>query len=99
MRNEGSVPGLIVAGGGNAALCAAISAREAGAAVLMLETSPKAWRGGNSQHTRNVRCAHDGPEDVLTEAYPEAEYWEDLRRVTAGRTNEKLARMARSLSA
>jgi len=86
-------PQVIVAGGGNAALCAAITAREAGASVLMLEASPKAWRGGNSQHTRNCRCAHDAPEDVLTEAYPEAEYWEDLQRVTAGRTNEALARM------
>jgi hypothetical protein len=34
------------------------------------------------------------PEDVLTESYPESEYWEDLLRVTAGRTNETLARMA-----
>ena len=93
MKNEGSVPGVIVAGGGNAALCAAITAREAGASVVMLEASPKAWRGGNSQHTRNCRCAHDAPEDVLTEAYPEPEYWDDLLRVTAGRTNETLARM------
>ena len=99
---SGSVPGVpdvIVAGGGNAALCAAITAREAGASVVMLEASPKAWRGGNSQHTRNVRCAHDAPEDVLTEAYPEPEYWEDLQRVTAGRTNERLARMTLAESA
>jgi precorrin 3B synthase CobZ len=40
-----------------------------------------------------VRCAHDAPEDVLTESYPEAEYYEDLLRVTAGRTREPLARM------
>jgi tricarballylate dehydrogenase len=86
-------PHVLVAGGGNAALCAALTAREAGASVLMLEASPKAWRGGNSQHTRNLRCAHEAPEDVLTEAYPEAEYWDDLQRVTRGRTNEILARM------
>src|SRR5436190_11657917 len=98
MKNEGSVPGVIVAGGGNAALCAAITAREAGASVLMLEASPKAWRGGNSQHTRNCRCAHDAPEDELTEAYPEAEYWDDLLRVTAGRTSEALARITLSES-
>ena len=84
---------VVVAGGGNAALCAALTAREAGASVLVLESSPKAWRGGNSQHTRNVRCAHDAPEDVLTEAYPEDEYYEDLLRVTAGRTREPLARV------
>jgi len=86
-------PDVLVAGGGNAALCAAITAREAGASVLMLESSPKAWRGGNSQHTRNVRCAHEAPEDVLTERYPESEYWDDLLRVTSGRTRETLARM------
>ena len=84
---------VLVAGGGNAALCAALTAREAGASVLMLEASPKAWRGGNSQHTRNLRCAHEQPEDVLTDAYTEAEYWDDLARVTAGRTDEGLARM------
>jgi tricarballylate dehydrogenase len=93
MWKKGSDPNVIVAGGGNAALCAALTAREAGASVLLLEASPKLWRGGNSQHTRNVRCAHDAPEDVLTESYPEPEYWDDLQRVTAGRTNEKLARM------
>ncbi len=90
---------VVIAGGGNAALCAAIAAREAGASVLMLEASPKAWRGGNTQHTRNLRCAHDAPEDVLTEAYPEPEYWEDLQKVTAGRTNERLARMTLAESA
>jgi tricarballylate dehydrogenase len=36
---------------------------------------------------------HDAPADVLTEAYPEEEYWEDLVKVTGGLTNEKLARM------
>jgi tricarballylate dehydrogenase len=87
------VTDVLIAGGGNAALCAALTAREAGASVLLLETSPKAWRGGNSQHTRNVRCAHDAPEDVLTESYPEDEYYEDLLRVTAGRTREPLARL------
>jgi len=84
---------VIVVGGGNAALCAALTAREAGASVLMLEASPKAWRGGNSQHTRNLRCMHDAPQDVLVDAYPEEEYWQDLLKVTGGLTNEKLARM------
>lgn len=44
---------VLVIGGGNAALCAALMAREAGATVLLLESAPRAWRGGNSQHTRN----------------------------------------------
>jgi tricarballylate dehydrogenase len=85
---------VLVIGGGNAALCAAIVAREAGASVLLLEASPREWRGGNSMHTRNLRCMHDAPQDVLTEAYPEEEFWQDLRKVTAGKTNEALARLA-----
>ncbi|HXE19781.1 MAG TPA: FAD-dependent tricarballylate dehydrogenase TcuA, partial [Castellaniella sp.] len=80
--------------GGNAALCAALMAREAGASVLLLESSPKVWRGGNSQHTRNLRCMHDAPQDVLVDAYPEEEFWQDLLKVTGGRTNETLARIA-----
>ncbi len=85
---------VLVIGGGNAALCAALMAREAGASVLLLETAPREWRGGNSGHTRNVRCMHDAPQDVLVDAYPEEEYWQDLLKVTGGITDEKLARIA-----
>lgn len=84
---------VLVIGGGNAALCAALMAREAGASVLMLEASPREWRGGNSQHTRNLRCMHDAPQDVLIDAYPEEEYWQDLLKVTGGLTDEHLARL------
>jgi tricarballylate dehydrogenase len=90
---------VLVIGGGNAALCAALEAREAGASVLLLEASPREWRGGNSQHTRNVRCMHDAPQDVLVDSYPEEEYWQDLLKVTGGLTNEILARMAIRASA
>ena len=83
---------VLVIGGGNAALCAALTAREAGASVLLLESSPREWRGGNSQHTRNLRCMHDAPQDVLVDAYPEDEYWRDLLGVTGGLTDESLAR-------
>ena len=83
---------VLVIGGGNAALCAALTARESGASVLLLEAAPVAWRGGNSMHTRNLRCMHDAPQDVLTDAYPEEEFWQDLLKVTAGKTDEALAR-------
>ena len=85
-------PDVLVIGGGNAALCAALMAREAGASVLVLEAAPKEWRGGNSGHTRNIRAMHDQPEDVMLESYPEEEYWEDVLKVTSGKTDEKLAR-------
>ena len=85
---------VLVIGGGNAALCAALMAREAGASVMLLEAAPREWRGGNSGHTRNLRCMHDAPQDVLTDAYPEEEFWQDLHKVTGGQTNEHLARVA-----
>jgi tricarballylate dehydrogenase len=84
---------VLVIGGGNAALCAALMAREAGASVLLLEAAPRAWRGGNSAHTRNLRCMHDAPQDVLVDAYPEEEFWQDLLKVTGGQTDEALARL------
>ena len=92
-QNSGKQYDVLVAGGGNAALCAAISAAERGASVLVCEAAPKDFRGGNSRHTRNLRCAHDEPTGVLTDSYPEDEYFDDLMRVTAGKTNEMLARM------
>ena len=84
---------VIVVGGGNAGLCAAIEAAETGARVLILDSAPKAYRGGNSRHTRNFRCMHRGPLSVLTGAYEKDEYFDDLIRVTKGKTDETLARM------
>jgi tricarballylate dehydrogenase len=83
---------VLVIGGGNAALCAAISARREGATVLVLESADAFWRGGNTRHTRNMRCAHDAATDILTGPYSEEEFFEDLMRVTGGRTDEPLAR-------
>ncbi|GAB5449324.1 FAD-dependent tricarballylate dehydrogenase TcuA [Gymnodinialimonas sp.] len=85
---------IVVIGGGNAALCAAMTAAEAGAKVLILEAAPKAYRGGNSRHTRNFRCMHAGPLGPLIESYSEEEYFADLMKVTDGKTHEGLARLA-----
>jgi len=89
---------LIVVGGGNAALCAALSAREHGARVLLLERAPEAQRGGNTAFTGGgFRMVHHGLEDVrkvvpdLSEGeiantdfgrYTAEEYLDDLGRVT-----------------
>ena len=93
MPPDGS-PEVLVIGGGNAALCAAIAAREAGASVLLLEAATVPMRGGNSRHTRNMRTMHEGPLPPLTDAYPEEEYWQDLLKVTGGLTDERLARLS-----
>lgn len=85
---------IVVIGGGNAALCAAITASEAGARVLILEAAPKAYRGGNSRHTRNFRCMHNGPLGPLIDSYTEEEYLADLLKVTDGKTDRSLARLA-----
>ena len=58
---------VIVVGAGNAAACAAISARNNGASVLMLEAAPEAERGGNSTYTAGaMRYTFDGVDDVLS---------------------------------
>ena len=67
IANDGSLPrsvDIVVVGGGNAAFCAALAARESGASVLMLERAPEAEAGGNSRFTAGARStfkpAHPG---------------------------------------
>lgn len=84
---------VIVIGGGNAGLCAAINAAAAGATVALLERAPKPYRGGNSRHTRNFRCEHDSPLGVLSDAYSIDEFYDDLLRVTKGNTDEAKAKL------
>jgi tricarballylate dehydrogenase len=99
---------VIVVGGGNAALCAALAAAERGARVTLLERAPAEQRGGNSFVTAGVfRFPYGGAEDVATIVqdvalgrpgtveigrYPEDEMLADLQRVTASRTDPDLAR-------
>ena len=90
---------VLVIGGGNAALCAAIEAAHGGAHVLLLEGSPEHFRGGNSRHTRDIRYMHDGATDYVTGPYSEEECWDDLLRVTHGETTECLARLTIRASA
>ena len=89
----GAHPDVLIAGGGNAAICAAIAARRAGASVLVLEAAPKFYRGGNTRHTRNMRCAHDSATSWLTGPYSEDEFWEDLLQVTESETDHELSRL------
>ncbi len=90
---------VLVIGGGNAALCAAIEAAHGGARVLLLEGSPEHFRGGNSRHTRDIRYMHPGATEYVTGPYPEEEFWDDLLRVTHGETTECLARLTIRASA
>lgn len=85
---------VLVVGGGNAGLSAAITACEAGASVMLLEHAPRAFRGGNTRHTRNLRVMHNSPAGTLQGSYSSSDYWRDLLSVTHGNTDEHLARMA-----
>src|SRR5437763_717801 len=91
---------VIVVGAGNAGLCAALSAREHGARVLILEKAPRAERGGNTAFTGGLlRFAFNGIEDfkpllpdysqaeldaVDVGRYTQRDYANDLERVTEG---------------
>jgi tricarballylate dehydrogenase len=100
---------VVVVGGGNAALCAALAAREAGARVLVLEKAPEAWRGGNSFFTAGgfrfafksfeelrdiVGDLSDGEARAMdVDPYPEDTYYDDLMRVTEECADPDLALM------
>jgi tricarballylate dehydrogenase len=85
---------VIVVGGGNAAICAAISAAEQGARVLVLERAPQHMRGGNTRHTRNIRCAHSKADEFFSGPYTDEEFWNDLVAVSGGPANIDLAKFA-----
>ena len=98
---------MVVVGGGNAALNAAIAAREAGAEVVLLERAPFALRGGNSRFTAGaMRTVYDGVADLqrlmpeLTAeeieradfgSYRREQFYDDLGRLTEYRSDAELA--------
>ncbi|HEY7162991.1 MAG TPA: FAD-dependent tricarballylate dehydrogenase TcuA [Candidatus Binatia bacterium] len=90
---------VLVVGGGNAGMCAAIMARRAGARVLVVESATRDFRAGNSRHTRDIRYLHDAATDYVTGPYSREEFWEDLRQVTGDDTDEELARLVIARSA
>jgi len=100
---------VIVVGGGNAAFAAALAAVEAGASVVMLERAPLDEAGGNTRFTAGaMRFAYDGVDHLrrlmpdLTDdevarsdfgAYTEAQFFEDMGRVTEYRTDPDLCEL------
>ena len=105
---------VIVVGAGNAALCAAIAAKETCESVLVVEKAPEYFRGGNTYFTGGIiRFAFDGIEDIKalipdmspTEvanvdvgSYPQNQFYDDLMRVTQGRSDPELAQILVSQS-
>src|SRR5579872_346169 len=97
---------VVVVGAGNAALCAALAAAEAGASVLVLERAPEAEAGGNSRFTAGAfRCVYDGVEDLRAlmpdladeevaradfGTYTAHQFFDDMGRVTEYRTDPEL---------
>jgi tricarballylate dehydrogenase len=84
---------VIVVGGGNAAMCAALAARRIVQRVLVLERAPEHMRGGNTRHTRNLRCAHPAADQYFSGPYPEEELLEDLIGVSGSPANPDLAKL------
>src|SRR5271167_3473073 len=103
------VADVIVVGAGNAAFCAALSAQEQGAKVLMLEAAPQEESGGNSRFTAgSIRVAYNGVADIktlvpdLTPAeiestdfgtYTADQFFDDMARVTQHRADPDLVEL------
>ena len=100
---------VVVVGAGNAALCAALAARDQGATVLVLEKASKDWRGGNTYFTGGaIRFAFEGMDQLVSlipdlsqseldsmvvPDYPKAQFYSDLMRVTEGLADTELAQI------
>lgn len=84
---------MVIAGGGNAGLCAAMVAAEAGCRVLLVERAPQPFRSGNTRHTRNIRNSHPAADGYVTGAYPEDEFMADLVSVTGPSLDRDMAQL------
>lgn len=100
---------VAVVGGGNAAFCAAMAARENGASVVVLERAPAEESGGNSRFTAGaIRFAYRGVDDLVEimpdltgeeigrtdfGAYTEDQFFDDMFRVTRYRTDPMLCEL------
>jgi tricarballylate dehydrogenase len=98
---------VVVVGAGNAALCAAIAAKENGAEVIVLERGPVEKRGGNSFFTDGaIRVAYNNLENIrriipditdeeaekiVMPEYTQSDFYNDLMRVTEGNSDPVLA--------
>ena len=105
---------VIVVGAGNAALSAALAAKEICGPVLVVEKAPEYFRGGNTYFTGGIiRFAFNGIEDIKavipdmspTEeasvdvgSYPESQFYDDMMRVTQGLSDPELAQILVSQS-
>ena len=105
---------VIVVGAGNAALSAAMAAKEICGSVLVVEKAPEFFRGGNTYFTGGIiRFAFNGIEDIKevipdmspTEeasvdvgTYPESQFYDDMMRVTQGLSDPELAQILVSQS-
>jgi tricarballylate dehydrogenase len=100
---------VVVVGAGNAAMCAALAAREHGVKVAVLEWAAFGDHGGNSAFTAGaIRTVYNGVDDLraimpdLTESeiantdfgtYTEDQFFDDMARVTQSRTNPDLCEL------
>ena len=99
---------VVVVGAGNAAMCAALAAREQGATVVVLEAAPEAESGGNSRYTAGaMRVVFDGVEDLVElmdlsaqeidntdfGQYTREQYYDDMARITRYRCHPDLVEL------
>ncbi len=84
---------VLIAGAGNAAMCAAIEAARRGKSVLVVEVAPRHMRGGNTRHTRNMRLAHHEANEIFSGSYPPTELLADLHAVVGPDSDDDLAQL------